>query len=79
MSRWLSPPLNRSVCAGSGVSQGLCACSTPDPNQRSVEALDTYALERWECVLHYMVGSSQQEGIAMDAVRLLLHSGLMKT
>lgn len=71
---------NMRVCLlEGGVSQGLRACTTADPNQRSVESLDTYSLERWECVLHYMVGSSQQEGIAMDAVRLLLHSGLMKT
>jgi len=71
---------NMRVCLlDRGVSQGLCQCTSPDPNRRSVEQLDVYALERWECVLHYMVGSSQQEGIAVDAARILLHSGLMKT
>lgn len=49
-----------------------------DPKYRDVSYLDKYAAERWECVLHYMVGSQQQEGISADAVRILLHAGLMK-
>lgn len=44
---------------------------------RDVAFLDAYALERWECVLHYMVGSQQTEGISADAVRILLLAGLM--
>lgn len=34
-----------------------------DSKPRDVAFLDSYAIERWECVLHYMVGSQQQEGI----------------
>lgn len=49
-----------------------------DPKPRDIKFLDDYAMERWECVLHYMVGSYQQEGISADAVRILLHAGLMK-
>lgn len=49
----------------------------PDGKARDVAFLDAYALERWECVLHYMVGSAQTEGISADAVRILLHAGLM--
>ncbi|XP_045525898.1 general transcription factor IIH subunit 4 isoform X2 [Pieris brassicae] len=49
----------------------------PDGKARDVAFLDAYALERWECVLHYMVGSQQTEGISADAVRILLHAGLM--
>lgn len=49
-----------------------------DAKPRDVSYLDKYAMERWECVLHYMVGSQQQEGISADAVRILLHAGLMK-
>ncbi|XP_063225175.1 general transcription factor IIH subunit 4 isoform X2 [Bacillus rossius redtenbacheri] len=49
-----------------------------DSKPRDVPYLDGYAAERWECVLHYMVGSQQQEGISADAVRILLHAGLMK-
>lgn len=49
----------------------------PDGKARDIAFLDAYALERWECVLHYMVGSAQTEGISADAVRILLHAGLM--
>lgn len=49
-----------------------------DAKPRDIGYLDMYAMERWECVLHYMVGSQQQEGISADAVRILLHAGLMK-
>lgn len=49
-----------------------------DNKPRDISFLDGYSLERWECVLHYMVGSQQQEGISADAVRILLHAGLMK-
>lgn len=66
----------RSIVEG-GVTRALTPCSSPDTHVRPVSALDAYCLERWQCVLHYMVGSSQQEGIAVDAVRILLHSGLM--
>jgi len=48
-----------------------------DSKPRDIPFLDQYATERWECVLHYMVKSKQQEGISADAVRLLLHAGLM--
>ncbi|TRY75255.1 hypothetical protein TCAL_10082 [Tigriopus californicus] len=48
-----------------------------DPNRRDAAYLDQYSQERWDTVLHYMVGSSQQEGISADAVRILLSSGLM--
>lgn len=49
-----------------------------DSKARDVSFLDAYSQERWECVLHYMVASQQQEGISADAVRILLHAGLMK-
>ncbi len=49
-----------------------------DPKTKDVAFLDSYAMERWECVLHYMVGSQQQEGISADAVRILVHAGLMR-
>ena len=49
-----------------------------DPKSKDAAFLDSYAMERWECVLHYMVGSQQQEAISQDAVRILLHAGLMK-
>lgn len=56
-----------------------------DTKARDVEFLDNYAMSRWRCVLHYMVGAgsskgleSSAEGISPDAVRILLHANLMK-
>ena len=49
-----------------------------DPKVKDVAFLDEYALERWECVLHYMVGSHQPERLSDDALRILFHAGLMK-
>lgn len=55
----------------------------PDTKPRDIDFLDNYALSRWRCVLHYMVGaetakSSEGEGISPDAVRILLHANLMR-
>lgn len=63
---------------GGGIPWNISGELEPDPNKRDVAYLDQYAKERWDTVLHYMVGSSQQEGISADAVRILLHSALMR-
>lgn len=55
-----------------------------DSRARDITFLDSYAMLRWRCVLHYMVGASgalrdtESEGIAPDAVRVLLSANLMK-
>ncbi|CAB4069278.1 TFIIH4 [Lepeophtheirus salmonis] len=63
---------------GGGSPWSMSAPLDLDPNRRDALFLDQYAMERWDTVLHYMVGSSQQEGISADAVRILLHSNLMR-
>ncbi|XP_060805639.1 general transcription factor IIH subunit 4 [Amyelois transitella] len=62
---------------GGGRPWSLSSSLEPDGRARDVPFLDAYAAERWQCVLHYMVGSAQTEGISADAVRILLHAGLM--
>ncbi|XP_049788283.1 general transcription factor IIH subunit 4 [Schistocerca cancellata] len=63
---------------GGGRPWSMSSTLEADSKPRDIPYLDSYANERWECVLHYMVGSQQQEGISADAVRILLHAGLMK-
>ncbi|XP_066152269.1 general transcription factor IIH subunit 4 [Euwallacea fornicatus] len=63
---------------GGGKPWSMSSALEVDKNARDTNFLDSYSSERWECVLHYMVGSQQQEGISADAVRILLHAGLMK-
>ncbi|KAF7989625.1 hypothetical protein HCN44_008299 [Aphidius gifuensis] len=65
------------VLLGGGKPWTMSNQLDTDSKPRDVAFLDSYAIERWECVLHYMVGSKQQEGISADAVRILLHAGLM--
>lgn len=55
-----------------------------DSKPRDIVFLDNYAMSRWRCVLHYMVGAggvlkdTESEGISPDAVRILLNASLMK-
>ncbi|XP_017781706.1 PREDICTED: general transcription factor IIH subunit 4 [Nicrophorus vespilloides] len=63
---------------GGGKPWSMSSALEVDSKARDVSFLDSYSMERWECVLHYMVGSQQQEGISADAVRILIHAGLMK-
>ncbi|ERL92616.1 general transcription factor IIH subunit 4 [Dendroctonus ponderosae] len=77
----LSPTFKKNLKAallGGGKPWSMSSALDADKNARDVGFLDSYSSERWECVLHYMVGSQQQEGISADAVRILLHAGLMK-
>ena len=48
-----------------------------DPHKRDVAFLDAYSSERWNTILHYMVGSAQQEGISKDAVAILSSAQLV--
>ncbi|XP_067940217.1 general transcription factor IIH subunit 4-like [Watersipora subatra] len=52
----------------------------PDKNARDIAFLDKYASERWEIVLHFLVGTREARhgGITPDIHAILLHSGLMK-
>lgn len=54
-----------------------------DSKARDIAFLDNYAMSRWRCVLHYMVGAGgmkdqECEGISPDAVRILLNANLLK-
>ena len=65
-----------------GNNWSLKIPTEPDPKARSIAQLDAYAMERWECVLHFMVNQHQPQdktkNISYDATQILEHSGLMK-
>ncbi|CAL1584123.1 unnamed protein product [Knipowitschia caucasica] len=50
----------------------------PDRHARDIESLDKYALERWEVILHFMVGSPSA-AVSQDLAQLLVQAGLMKS
>lgn len=62
---------------GGGRAWSQSSTLEPDGKARGVDFLDSYAAERWQCVLQYMVGAAHSEGISGDAVRILLQAGLM--
>lgn len=49
----------------------------PDRHARDIESLDRYATERWEVILHFMVGSPCA-AVSQDLAQLLVQAGLMK-
>lgn len=69
---------------GGGRPWSISNSLETDSKARDVDFLDNYAISRWRCVLHYMVGASgalkdtESEGISPDAVRILLTANLMK-
>ncbi|XP_049606446.1 general transcription factor IIH subunit 4 [Syngnathus scovelli] len=50
----------------------------PDRHARDIESLDRYAVERWEVILHFMVGSPSA-AVSQDLAQLLTQAGLMKS
>lgn len=66
------------VLVGGGDPWAMMRLDEDDPYMRTESFLDQYSSERWDTVLHYMVGSKQQTGISHDAVCILIHSGLMR-
>ncbi|XP_063095318.1 general transcription factor IIH subunit 4 isoform X4 [Cavia porcellus] len=50
----------------------------PDKHARDVPSLDKYAEERWEVVLHFMVGSPSA-AVSQDLAQLLSQAGLMRS
>lgn len=49
----------------------------PDRHARDIDSLDRYATERWEVILHFMVGSPGT-AVSQDLAQLLVQAGLMK-
>uniref|UniRef100_A0A669BHV3 General transcription factor IIH subunit 4 n=1 Tax=Oreochromis niloticus TaxID=8128 RepID=A0A669BHV3_ORENI len=49
----------------------------PDRHARDIESLDRYAMERWEIILQFMVGSPS--AVSQDLAQLLVQAGLMKS
>lgn len=64
---------------GGGKPWAVFGSLEKNKHSRTPAFLDSYCLERWECVLHFMVGSQQaNEGISADAIKILIHASLMK-
>ncbi|XP_030380020.1 general transcription factor IIH subunit 4 [Scaptodrosophila lebanonensis] len=89
LAAWeLSPTFKKSLrqaLLGGGKPWTMTNTVEKDSKPRDISFLDSYAMSRWRCVLHYMVGTGARssgttdaEAISPDAVRILLHANLMK-
>ncbi|TFK68236.1 transcription factor Tfb2 [Pluteus cervinus] len=69
----------RQALTGGGTSGSFGIPAEPDEKRPSIsiETLDSYALERWETILHYMVSSGSATKPSSGALFLLQRSGLM--
>uniref|UniRef100_T1IVL1 General transcription factor IIH subunit 4 n=1 Tax=Strigamia maritima TaxID=126957 RepID=T1IVL1_STRMM len=70
----------KTALLGGGKPWSTTASLEPDKYAKDITFLDKYAMERWEAILHYMVGGTQPtEGISGDTAAILIHAGLMKS
>lgn len=66
-------------CFFRGKPWTMSASLDADPHQRDVEFLDKYAMDRWESVLQFLVQPGRgPKAISRDAMRTLLHAGLIE-
>ncbi|CAL4065151.1 unnamed protein product, partial [Meganyctiphanes norvegica] len=64
---------------GGGQPWTMSATLDPDPHQRDIEFLDKYGMDRWESVLQFLAAPTRgQNKISSDAMRTLLHAGLIE-
>jgi len=50
----------------------------PDKHVKDIDALDKYAEERWDTLLHYLVGSKENAVVTQDLKDVILQAGLMR-
>lgn len=69
------------TCLFGGGEPWIVQPTSNDKHAKDVASLDSYAMERWEMVLHYMVGSKQlsnpKEKVGADTVATLVTGGLV--
>ncbi|KAI9315527.1 RNA polymerase II transcription factor B subunit 2 [Dichotomocladium elegans] len=64
---------------GGGTQQSFgLPCSTQDKHPVDIDFLDQYATQRWESILHYMVGTSLTDKPSRGVLNLLQRSQLMQ-
>ncbi|XP_071495916.1 general transcription factor IIH subunit 4-like [Diadema antillarum] len=69
----------KTTLIGGGTPWAISGKGGKDKKVKDTAALDKYAMERWECVLHFLVGSGKAVDIlSRDIAMVLQHSGLMR-
>lgn len=50
----------------------------PDKYVKDIESLEKYADERWDTLLHYLVGSKTNVAVSQELKDVILKAGLMR-
>lgn len=70
--------LRTALCGGGMSWYGNTNDLSPEKSPKSIEFLDSYSKERWECLLQYMVaGSAQSDKVSPEIAKLLVSSGMI--
>ncbi|XP_071948018.1 general transcription factor IIH subunit 4-like [Antedon mediterranea] len=82
LAGWVLNPVFRNnlktALLGGGQSWSSADNLGSDKHSRDIEFLDSYAKERWECILHFLVDSRGVDGLSKDIATVVTSSGLMK-
>jgi len=69
----------KNVLTGAEIGNSFgVLCDTDDAHKVSIEFLDQYAANKWETILHFMVGTELDQTPSPGVLSLLTHSGLME-
>lgn len=69
----------KNVLTGAEVGNSFgVLCDTDDAHKVGIEYLDQYAANKWETILHFMVGTELDQTPSPGVLSLLTHSGLME-
>jgi transcription initiation factor TFIIH subunit 4 len=69
----------KNVLTGTNIGNSFgVVCDTEDSHRVNIDFLDRYASNRWETILHFMVGTELDEIPNQAVLTLLKHSGLME-
>lgn len=69
----------RNVLTGEDVSSSFgVPCDTDDKHKVDIKFLDTHAIQKWESILHFMVGTFHDKLPSDGVISLLRHSELME-
>ncbi|XP_033122552.1 general transcription factor IIH subunit 4-like [Anneissia japonica] len=82
LAGWILNPIFRNnlktALLGGGKSWSSTEQLGSDKHAKDIQFLDSYAKERWECILHFLVDSRGVDGLSKDIATVVTSSGLMK-
>jgi len=78
MNKYFQQNLRIGLCGGGKIEEEPLK-AVEEKHARDVTFLDSYAKERWECILYYMTGAQgvSNIGVSEDVAKVLITSGLL--